>query len=89
MQHPTISVPCPIRSLHGTSPAALLAENMAALVAVQAAVTALCAAAPNARDYSPHANPNFFSIAQDSHRARVSKLAEVQEELEAIALSLI
>jgi hypothetical protein len=89
MRHPTISVPCPIVHMNGTSKAALLAENMTALTAVQAALAACCAAAPNARDYYPHANPNFFSIAQESHRARIEMLTTLKGEYEAIALSLI
>ena len=64
----------------GTSASSLLADNKAAFTAINAAIKALSAAAPNGRDY--YLTPGGTEAAVEEHRARLDKLLAVRKDLE-------
>ena len=80
MQIPTIH-------LNGTSKDGLIEPLHNAILALDAAITAVCEAAPNARDYYPQ-GPAAFTAAQDEHTARLKQLDAVKEELETLAAAI-
>ncbi|GAA5666028.1 hypothetical protein Brsp07_04537 [Brucella sp. NBRC 14130] len=76
----------PTASLHGTSAEELIQQRISACVALDAAITALTAMAPNMRDYA--GNPDGFSRDAAIHKGRVASLKELHESLmnEAVAI---
>jgi len=78
-----------IPSIHmnGTSAESLLESLLEAYSAVNKAVDAVAAAAPNARDYYPQGD-NAFVEAREEHRSRLERLQSVQEELMEIAVAV-
>lgn len=70
----------PTIHLNGSSPEALLDQNMAAGRAIQAALTALQAAAPNARDYYPQGGDAYATELRE-HTDRVAALHRINEDL--------
>ena len=73
----------PTLHMNGTSGADLLDQNTNAWEAVRAAIDALYAAAPNARDYYVK-GPEAFSSAQRDHQTRLSTLTGVRDQLAAL-----
>lgn len=73
----TVAVPC-VHS-NGTSAGELAEQLTGAVDAVQAAIRAVDAAAPNGRDY--YLVPGTFERAQAEHQARHNKLLSVLVEL--------
>lgn len=78
-----MTVVLPTIHMNGSSGERLLEDTEAACRAVVVAIDALCAAAPNARDYYPQ-GPTAWPAADDAHRARLAKLIEVRNELNAL-----
>lgn len=78
-----MSILAPTVHLNGTSKEALIDQIKDAYGAIETAIDALCAAAPNARDYYPQ-GPDAFSAARAQHDARAKKLVEVRDELTGI-----
>lgn len=76
----------PLVHLNGTSGETLLDENRAAAQAVRAAIDALRAASPNARDYV--IDPSAFPKARDEHRARLEALHVVAVDLDYIGIRI-
>lgn len=74
----------PTINLNGTSARELLQLQINACNAISQAIEALQAAAPHGRDYQSSPNPYAFSRAQEEHRNRLTKLEQVQRELQAI-----
>lgn len=72
----------PTISINGTHPMDLLEMNMSAYDALYEAIKRLREAYPNGRDY-PDINQ-----AMDEHRARISRLLDVHNELGAIVLAI-
>jgi hypothetical protein len=77
----------PTVHLNGTSRTSLVADYEAAYEAVQAALTALCAAAPNGRDYYPQ-GPHAYGLAEQDHYVRLAHLKAVADDLENILIAL-
>lgn len=76
------SITGPTLHLNGSSAETLSEGFHAAHDAVSAAIEALCAAAPNARDY--YVQDQAFTRANAEHVLRLRKLSEVQAELAAL-----
>lgn len=74
----------PLIHLNGTSKDSLTEDVWAAWTALEAAITTVVNARPNARDYYP-LGPDAFKTAAKEHEARVEKLVSVQKELQALA----
>jgi len=74
----------PVVHLNGTSRQELEGQLEQALHALRAAEKALREAAPHARDYYPHCDPNAFKEAQHNHFKRLDRLQSVRTELELI-----
>lgn len=75
----------PTLHLNGTAGEDLLAQYNAAHTAVQAALEALCKAAPHGRDYYPQdmfRDGLTFFQAQEQHEERRRKLVSVLVELD-------
>jgi hypothetical protein len=81
------SILLPSVHMNGTSRQELLSLNFAALRAIDAALTALRAAAPNARDFYVQGD-YAFTVARAEHRCRVAALEQVREEQEKIVAHL-
>jgi phosphoribosylformylglycinamidine (FGAM) synthase-like enzyme len=77
----------PTVHLNGTSKRALIDGYADAALAIDEAARKLAAAAPNGRDYYVQ-EPGAINIAMDQHEARMRKLREVRDELEAIAIEI-
>jgi len=77
MTNPTLAIPTV--HLNGTSGEVLLEQLRGARRALDAALEALAAAYPNARDY--YVQPGGFSPAQQQHETRIAKLREVRNEV--------
>lgn len=73
----------PTVHLNGTGRAALAEQYAAAYAALGEALTVLCAAAPNARDYYVQA-PGAFTVAQDEHEARLRAVETVRNDMLAL-----
>lgn len=78
----------PVVHLNGTSGEELADGYDAAQVALAAAVRALEAASPNARDYYVHADPGAFEAARREHEDRLQRLCSVRDELALLALAV-
>lgn len=77
----------PIVHLNGTGWKDLYAQTEAAVDAIQAAIKAMCAGGPNARDY--YVGPvGAWEKARDQHDSRVKRLLEVKAELEHIWIAI-
>ncbi len=74
----------PTIHLNGTSPKTLLEDHLNALRAVQTAMEAIAAAAPNGRDFYPQ-GPDACGKAGVEHRERIARLKKVYDEMMAIA----
>lgn len=74
----------PTIHLNGTSREQLQKEILDAARAVNKAISALEAAAPNGRDYYVQ-SPEAFRLAQTQHRDRLDRLQSVYDELFAIS----
>ena len=85
--NPKPDLAVPLVHLNGTSRAELLEGYSDAVRALHHAGRALAKAAPNARDYYP-LGPGAFAKAADQHEARMAKLREVINELEAVAMAI-
>ena len=83
----TSAIATPTVHLNGTSKAELLQGYLEAITALREASNKIGRAGPNARDYYVQGN-DAFTKARDQHVARLTKLAEVQDELEQIAEKL-
>jgi len=77
----------PTIHMNGTSAESLLKALSEAYSAVDKAMEAVAAAAPNARDYYPQGD-NAFVEAREEHRSRLERLQSVQEELMEIAVAV-
>jgi len=77
----------PTIHLNGTSIDRLIEDIETAIRALGAAIEAVCDAGPNARDYYPQ-GPTAWPAADDAHRARITKLREIREELHAIHMNI-
>ncbi len=75
----TSPVAIPTVHLNGTSGAVLLEQLKDARCALDGALQALYAAAPNARDY--YVQTDGFGPAKRQHEARIAKLLELQDEV--------
>ena len=71
--------------LNGTAAADLTQGYADAHAAVQDAITKVCAACPNGRDYYPQGQP-AMQAAQDEHWARLRLLKQVAAELEELGM---
>lgn len=78
----------PTIHLNGTSGGELLDKNSKALDAVQAAIEALCAAAPHGRDYYVQGASATTEVLRE-HNARLEKLMAVREELRTIVEAIL
>lgn len=78
----------PTIHLNGTSRESLVADYEAALDAVRAALDALCATAPNGRDYYPQ-GASAYGVAEQDHYVRLGHLRVVADELEALILAVV
>jgi hypothetical protein len=74
----------PTVHLNGTSGDDLLEQLTDANVSICEALTDLCDAAPNARDYYPQGD-TAFRAARSQHDFRVARLISVREEIQALA----
>lgn len=74
----------PAIHLNGTSTSELLAQYRAAVAGVNAAVDALCAARPHARDY--YMTEGAYERARDEHEARLDLLVKVRNDMHTLAL---
>lgn len=81
------SIMLPSVHMNGTSRQDLLNQNRAALEALDAAILAMHAATPNARDYYVQ-GPSAFRTAQAEHRARLTAVKQVREEYLTLAMHL-
>lgn len=81
------TIALPRINLNGTSKGDLLQQQLDALHAVNAAIDALCAAAPNGRDYQT-LPPGAVQLALSEHTARLKLLQTVQDELQTIAMHI-
>ena len=75
----------PTIHLNGTAASDLAQGYVAARAAVQDAITAVCKACPNGRDYYPQGQ-TAIQAAQDEHWARLAMLKAVAAELESLAI---
>ena len=82
-----IQIAAPTVHMNGTSAERLIEDYQAAASVVETAFNALCAAAPNARDYYVE-GPEAFGQAQREHEARAAALRKVFLELEALVLDV-
>ena len=73
--------------MNGTGYRDLYEQYSAARAAVGDAITALCKATPNGRDYYPQPS-GTMGRAQDEHQARVTKLIGITAELEYILMKV-
>ena len=80
MQLPTIH-------LNGTSKVNLIESLEEASFAIDNAYQALKETAPNGRDYYPQ-GPQAFTAADQEHVARLRKLDEVKEEIDALTVAI-
>lgn len=71
----------PTVHLNGTDGEELLRQLEAAYTAVQAAITAVMAAAPNARDYYVQGNAYAFRDARNAHDRHLRALQIVRDDL--------
>lgn len=74
----------PTINLNGTSKRELLDQHVTAVVAMQAAIIAVQAAAPNGRDYQTMPK-GTIDLAVAGHVERLKRLESVLHELEEIA----
>jgi hypothetical protein len=74
---------CPTIHLNGTSKGELFEQVSDAIAALRAAEVRLDNAAPNGRDYYPQSTEALYT-AQAEHVARLVKISQVRQELEAI-----
>ena len=81
------SIRTPVVHLNGSGKKSLLEQLLNAHHAGRAFQDALIEARPNARDYYV-AGDGAFSEAQAQHVARLAKVREVMDELEAIAAAV-
>jgi len=77
----------PTVHLNGTSREALDDQFVTAINALTAAMNAVAAAGPNARDYYVQ-GPDAFRIAQQGHQARLDQLKAVRAQIEQLLLSV-
>jgi hypothetical protein len=76
----TMTITLPTVHMNGTSRDELIRTNLKALTAVQSAIEAVRAAAPNGRDY--YVQPvGSLRKAMDEHLDRLTKLTDVKDEL--------
>lgn len=73
--------------LNGTGAERLLEQHEASLEALHRAITAVCDAGPNSRDYYVQ-GPDAPTEAQREHEARVARLKSVRDEIGQIVESL-
>ena len=78
----------PTVHLNGTSREALLEQYTKAHNALEVGLNALCAAAPNGRDYYPQ-GPDAFAKAQAEHSALVTQVAKAVVAMLDIAEALV
>lgn len=78
-----MSLTFPIIHLNGSSKSFLQEEYRLAARSVRATIDVVAKVYPHGRDYYP-ISPDALLSAQAEHAARLSKLREVAEELEAI-----
>lgn len=71
--------------LNGSSAERLLEEYLNAAEAIRNAQAALAKTAPNARDYYPQ-GAGAFDKADDEHTARLQRMQDTLNEIEALAL---
>ncbi len=83
-----MSIALPTVHLNGTSRQELLQQFLAARTALRAARDAMCAAAPNGRDYYVQ-NTGAFSIARDQHTERLQRIEALIAEYETLAEGVI
>ena len=81
------TIALPKINLNGTSKRELLEQQITALNAINAAIDALCAAAPNGRDYQTLPS-GAVQLALSEHQARLKLLHAVQDELQTIAMHI-
>ncbi len=77
----------PIVNLNGTSATMLLEQNLTALRGLQSALSLLCEAAPNGRDFQT-APMGTFARAQSEHITRIARIESVMSEIETIAMNI-
>jgi hypothetical protein len=75
-----VAVTAPTVHLNGTSARDLIAGYQTAYSGVTAAIEALQASAPNARDYYVQ-GPDAFALARTEHESRMHRLADITAEL--------
>lgn len=73
---------------NGTSKTELLEQLTKAIHSIYEAIDAVVKAAPNARDYYTQGE-GAFSQAREEHRARVTALKNVGEEIESILVHVV
>ena len=78
----------PTIHLNGTSKDELLQQVCDANNALNAAISKLLEATPNARDYYPQ-GPDAFRSAQKEHHERYMRLQAVRGELEELACGIV
>lgn len=81
------TIALPRINLNGTSKGELLQQQLTALDAINAAIDALCAAAPNGRDYQTLPS-GAVQLAMSEHTTRLKLLQTVQDELQTIAMHI-
>lgn len=79
-----VGLVAPRINMNGTSRGALRKQYEDAYRAVQKAMGVVSESAPHARDYQTYQTVDFYVAARDQHRARISKLRDVLDELELI-----
>ena len=79
----------PTIHLNGTGAKTLRLEYKSARETVHAALEAVQDTAPNARDYYVKNDVNAFRTACQQHQARMERLAQVRDELDALYMACI
>jgi hypothetical protein len=72
---------------NGTSPEELLSQVLKVADALRDAITALCWATPNGRDYYVQ-DPGALKLALEEHNERATKLQEVLDDMQALAIHI-
>ena len=87
MDKPTLAVPTV--HLNGTSKTELVGGYREAVSALNEAYTKVNAAMPHGRDYYVQADAQAYNVARDQHVARLVKLQQIMDELEAVAIAVL
>ena len=88
LRHRETAPAAPTVHLNGTAWVDLYSQYENATRAVDDAITKLCAAAPNGRDYYVQQESGAAARAQDEHHDRITRLKGVKAELEAIWMAV-